>query len=96
MKVVWKKTLLKTDVSHIELPEDALIIHVDYQGGQGEVLTFWFECERKAPLGFRRVLVVGTGWDVCGGYRGIGPWQHRGSTIADDRVWHLYEEVKQS
>lgn len=84
MNVVWKFPLSGVDLSYVEMPERARIIHV---GIQGDTPTLWAWVDPSAPKVERRFGIVGTGHPAPSFDAAV----HLGSIFDGPFVWHVFE-----
>lgn len=90
------KAVLKFVISRrhgrIAMPHAAKIIHVGHQAERQleDQVAIWAECpaERPKPDEQREFRLLGTGEYID------EFWQHVGSAIALDHVWHVYEKPR--
>lgn len=61
-------------------PDDKVLMVAEQHGD----LTLWAEQEDSQPATRRALRVVGTGFDAPVG------WEHLGSAVCGEFVWHLY------
>lgn len=86
MKVIYKY-MMKNFTDAVRMHRDAQIIHVGFQETiLGSCPMIWAIVDPELPEVFRKIEVVGTGWDLEGE---IG--KHLGSVQVDAFVWHFFD-----
>ena len=90
MNQVWKFKITPENMSRIEMPEFAIVLHVAEQNGE---LCLWAEVDIENNPVERMFEVFGTGHNIdsqIGTYRSyLGT-----SMMCDgDLVWHVYERL---
>ena len=90
---VWKFLIKLIGAFEIEMPEGAVVLHVDLQKGEGGVL--WALVDPDKPLSTRVFNVVGTGQflgsrDTMRGTTYVGTYQ------IPPFVWHVFEITKEA
>jgi len=90
--IIYKYLLLETtDIQHIEMPQGAILLHVD---NQAERIYLWALVDRERPSELRTIRIVGTGHEVE--IEDTHHPKHIGSLLMLDGrfVWHVFEMLK--
>lgn len=101
MKTIWKFELVVTDLQDVKMPEGAQILSVQGQEvsestAQGSrhciAPMMWALVDSDAPMGLRRIGIVGTGMPAP------ETGEYIGTAICGFLVWHVFDggEVAQN
>ncbi len=82
MKAIWKFPL---ESRMLQMPRGAQILTVQVQN---EVTCVWAICDKEASQVTRRLVVVGTGWEIEPKGTYIGSFQLHGGVL----VFHVFDE----
>lgn len=75
-----------------QLPQGARILHVDIQN---EEIYMWAMVDNATDvMEFRDFVVVGTGWDLTSLENTYTSYNHLGSIMDGQFVWHVLEVFK--
>lgn len=90
-QTVWKFPLGREATQEIEVPVGAKIVHAAKQANQRPAIWAIVDSEQKATEK-RKILVVGTGWDLNGETEGKQV-AHLGTFVHEPYVWHVFEDL---
>lgn len=88
MRTIYKQELPIEDVQVVEMPKDAIILHIGVQRGRP---CMWYECDTDAPRTTMTIMCYGTGHPMPD--KDEADLNYLGTVLLhDDRaVFHFYE-----
>ena len=86
MRTIWKFDLTLADESHVEMPDNAKILHVDHQPPDLGTIQIWAEVETENPKNMRTLFVRGTGHELPSPVA-----KYIGTVLASPYTWHVFD-----
>lgn len=86
-RVIWKRSLGRTTISTVMMPEGAEVLSAQVQHDEP---TLWYACDPGRPLTPRRFAMIGTGFPIPDDGCYVGTVLLDGGTL----VLHVFEQVE--